>query len=408
MKHVWIWIAACMLFIPLYGGQITSQIQNEYEWTIEPHADGSAHIKMRAKLGIYSDSWSFTAKEANIKNLKAYEAGTKTPIQVKKTKVKDRTKYTFEFRTGQQGGFEFVVEYDELERVSEYKDAYYIYLGWTFGQKTICKATFILPKEHELISTKYSQPTEVFEQSNQVTVIAKKDVEKNKSFEIGVTFSGEGLRSLERAENNYRMKNYRKAKQAYQDAYDFYSQFSELYNKDQDQFLDSIKEHIQDLTTLLEEERVGETTAEADQKFQEAVESFENGEYEEALQIFKESLKLYYTVDNSEKADQCQEYINECGELLEKKEAKEEAEQLFEQGIEYYNAGQYDKAKTAFEQALDKFKAADDQEKVKECQEWIESCQEPESEEKGESNGICAGSCIIFLLLACAIFLKYD
>ncbi|MGD2250405.1 MAG: tetratricopeptide repeat protein [Candidatus Methanofastidiosia archaeon] len=407
MKHVWIWIAACMLFLSLYGEQVMSQIQNEYEWTIEPHTDGSAHIKMRGKLGIWSDSWAFTAKESNIKNLKAYEAETKTPIQVKKTKVKDRTKYTFEFRTGQQGGFEFIVEYDELERVSEYKNAYYIYLGWTFCQNTLCKASFILPKGHELISTKYSQPSDVSEQGGQVTVVAEQEVKENKSFEIGVTFSDKGVKSLNEAENNYRMKDYENAKKAYQDAYDFYSQFEELYNRDIDEFLDDIKGFIQECSSMIEEERIETTTAEADQKFQEALESYNNGEYEEALKTFKEALKLYYQTDNSEKADQCQDYINECGAYLEEEEAKEEAEQLFAQGMEYYNNQQYTEAKTAFEQALEKYKEAGDEQKVKECEEWIKSCEEPEEPEE-EKNGTCLGSFIVFLLLACAVLLKYD
>jgi tetratricopeptide (TPR) repeat protein len=406
LKQIWIWIAACMLFLSLYGGHVMSQVQNEYEWTIEPHTDGSAHIKMRAKLGISTDSWAFTAKESNIKNLKAYEAGTQTPIQVKKTKVKDRTKYTFEFRTGQQGGFEFIVEYDELERVSEYKNAYYFYLGWTFGFNTLCKANFILPKGHELISTKYSQPSSVSEHGGKVTVVAEQEVQENKSFEIGVTFSDIGVQSLKEAENKYRMKDYENAKKAYQDAYDFYSQFSELYNRDIDEFLDEIKGFIQECTRIGEQERIAQTTAEADQKFQEALESYNNEEYEEALKTFKEALKLYYQVDNSEKADECQDYINECGAYLEGEEAKEEAEQLFAQGMDYYNNQQYEEAKTAFEQALEKYKEADDDEKVKECEEWIESCEEPEEPE--EKNGICLGSCIIFLLLAYAVLLRYD
>jgi tetratricopeptide (TPR) repeat protein len=406
LKQIWIWIAACMLFLSLYGGHVMSQVQNEYEWTIEPHTDGSAHIKMRAKLGISTDSWAFTAKESNIKNLKAYEAGTQTPIQVKKTKVKDRTKYTFEFRTGQQGGFEFIVEYDELERVSEYKNAYYFYLGWTFGFNTLCKANFILPKGHELISTKYSQPSSVSEHGGKVTVVAEQEVQENKSFEIGVTFSDIGVQSLKEAENKYRMKDYENAKKAYQDAYDFYSQFSELYNRDIDEFLDEIKGLIQECTSIGEQERIAHTTAEADQKFQEALESYNNEEYEEALKTFKEALKLYYQVDNSEKADECQDYINECGAYLEGEEAKEEAEQLFAQGMDYYNNQQYEEAKTAFEQALEKYKEAGDDEKVKECEEWIESCEEPEEPE--EKNGICLGSCIIFLLLAYAVLLRYD
>jgi tetratricopeptide (TPR) repeat protein len=395
----------CMLCI--FSGQLgqaESPVHTGYEWTFKPFTDGNLHIEVMVTLGIRSSEWAFTvSKSAPVQNVTAYEAKSKKPIKVVEADEGDRTEYRLNFQESKKKGFQFVIEYDEAGSVEvKHSTAYYFYHGWSSCSETTHTATVILPKNHELILTNYVEPKETFMDHGQVAFTVTQDIPAEEAFRIGVMFSAEGKRLLELAQRNFRLKDYKEARDSYQKAYDFYSKFSNLYGRDKNAFLAEIKGHINECDGIFRQGTMGE----AEDRYGQAMQAFDSKEYEEALNLFASARKLYLTIEETEKADECQEYMAKCTDYQKKEELTAEAEQLLQEGIDHYEQGLYEEAETAFSQALEKFQEVGDEEKVQECQQWIESCESKKGEEKTESTGFCLGSFLIVLLQVSAILMK--
>lgn len=110
-----------------------------------------------------------------------------------------------------------------------------------------------------------------------------------------------------------------------------------------------------------------ETGIKADSLFQEGKSLYESGEYALAVLKLEEAKSLYLSL-NTEKSEECDIILKEC--------RQSEAEALLNEGISYCHQQQYDLANATLEKALALFTELQDTEKAEECQEWIASCRQ--------------------------------
>jgi tetratricopeptide (TPR) repeat protein len=415
MKRIIVCVAAfVLLFQAAYTGLVYSQGGGDfYEWTFEPKADGSVHVKVKIAIGFGYPSVPFTSPIFQpIKNIKAWEAGSGKPMDIKETDKGSRVEYDIQIPGIQGGGYEFYVEYDQLNTVWELNDkAYHFLFGWTSWMKSGHTATVILPKNHELLYTDPLDPVDVTTRTGQEYVEFEQTVEEEETFQFEIVFSDEGVLLLMNAENDFRTKKYGEAKEKYDEAIEFYEQFDVLYGKNKNTFLNDLRNRARESETKAGEEKAQQDREQAEEKYQEAVTAFNNKEYTEAEQLFKEAQTMYKSAGNTGKADECQEYIEKCAALAGQEELRAEADELFTEGVDLYGQEQYEEAKAKFEEALAKYTELEDEEKVTECQEWITTCEkgpEEQEEETGESEenggGTCTGSSLIIgALLGCAL-----
>ena len=400
MKRIGIWIVVCLLSLhAVYMEEVSSEVHDDYEWTMEPRVDGSVHVVVKVTLGSRRSSFSFSFwKSHPIENIKVWEAENGAPFNITEADEGDKTRYTFEFEGFKKKGFQFVVEYDWLGRIEEtYYGAYDFNFGWTSPSETTHTATVILPKNHELLYTKYLEPQEVSSSLNQVTIVFTEEVPEDGTFDFSLMFSLKGVQLLKQADSNFHLGKYKEAKEAYKDAIRFYSQFSKLYNRDKVVFIAELEGFVKECEAFLEEERIKQETQEAENKYEEAMTAFNNEEYEKAEQLFKEAQTLYESVNSAEKADECQEYIDQCVQVAEQQMIRSEADTLFSEGETNFEQQLYEDAKAKFEEALAKYTELGDEEKINECNEWISSC------ENELSGGFCMGSSLVFVVLLGAV-----
>ncbi len=303
-------------------------------------------------------------------------------------------------------GFQFYVEYDRLNAVTEQlDDVFYFYYGWGSPYLTTHTATAILPKKHELLYTNYNQPVNVTSQMDRLYVEFEEEVPEDGSFRVGVMFSQKGVQLLKKAESNFRLGQYNDAKSAYEDSIEFYSQFEELYGKDINSFLADLRDKVRDCEVKREEERVESSEQLGDEKYEEAVAAYNSGDYAGARQLFQQAQNAYLSAGNSEKADECQTYIETCDQSLEQGQQKTDADALFDEGIDLFDQQQYEDAKAKFEEALAAYTDLGDEEKVQECKDWISSCEEQMGGEE-DGGGTCMGSGLIVLAFLGAALTK--
>lgn len=408
MRHIWIWVVACVLLLhTIHVVQTHSQIHNFYEWTYEPNVNGTLHVKLKVTLSATSGSFGFSASESSpIENMKAWEADTQNPINISVEKKGDRIHYTVELPGMKGKGFQFYVEYDRLNAVTEQlDDVFYFYYGWGSPYLTTHTATAILPKKHELLYTNYNQPVNVTSQMDRLYVEFEEEVPEDGSFRVGVMFSQKGVQLLKKAESNFRLGQYNDAKSAYEDSIEFYSQFEELYGKDINSFLADLRDKVRDCEVKREEERVESSEQLGDEKYEEAVAAYNSGDYAGARQLFQQAQNAYLSAGNSEKADECQTYIETCDQSLEQGQQKTDADALFDEGIDLFDQQQYEDAKAKFEEALAAYTDLGDEEKVQECKDWISSCEEQMGGEE-DGGGTCMGSGLIVLAFLGAALTK--
>ena len=401
MKHIGLCIIACFLVLHLvYTEEASSKMHNNYEWTFEPKTDGSVHTKVKITLSGGYSCFTITSSSSTPKlNMKAWEADTGIPISITEADEGDKTKYTLEFQGTKRGGFQFFMEYDELEEVDLKRDeTYYFYFGWTSCYETTHTATVVLPKSHELLYTNYIDPKEV-SSALRLSIVFTEEVPEEETFRLGVMFSKTGVQLLKKADSNFRLRQYKEAKEAYKDAIRFYSQFSKLYNRDKVSFIAELTDYVSQCEAFLEEERIEYNTQVAEEKHQEGVTAFNSKEYAEAEQLFKQAQNMYKSVGNSEKADECQEYIDTCVAFAEQEQIRSEAEALFSEGETYCGQQLYEDAKAKFEEALAKYTELGDEEKINECNEWILTCEKELTSSVEENGGTCAGTSIVFVIL---------
>lgn len=142
------------------------------------------------------------------------------------------------------------------------------------------------------------------------------------------------------------------------------------------------------------------------QLLKDAENNFKRKKYDEAKKRYEDAIEFYsifdklYDRDKDDFLDELRERVTEC-ETKAEVQTKEEAENLFNEGIDYFNEQKHDQAEAKFKLALAKFKELGDEEKVKECEDWISSCEETKESEQPEENGggFCMGSSLILIAL---------
>lgn len=362
--------------------------------------DGSVHVQVKVTLGS-ADSYFRLSPYKNrpvvTESIKAWDAETGEPLDV--ILADKGTSITIECRFGEKKnrGYQFFVEFERLKEVEEdYSDVYSFDWNWL----GVCEqsANVILPKGQELLCTEYSDPEEVLSLDNVQVIFEKSDPEEEE-FPFGVVFSWKGVQLVMKAENYFDQGQYAEAKEAYEDAVTFYSQFPDLYGKDIS-FLAGLKKQVDECDFHLEEERIQYNLQLAEEKFQEAQTAFNDGDYRTADQLFKQAQTMYNSAGNSERAGVCQEYINQCSSLLEKEESRTKAEILFNEGIAHYEREEYDAAKSKFEASYALYRELGDEEKINKCEEWIDSCEEALE----SAGGFCFGTALVIIMMAAGLY----
>ena len=117
---------------------------------------------------------------------------------------------------------------------------------------------------------------------------------------------------------------------------------------------------------------------EAETFFETAQTSFENREYETAIETYEAALALYTEIVYSERSAECNIQIEECKRLI---SLRDQAESLYTQAEEHLNqeSGMFDtagyqEARSLFEQSMEKWEAYGDPDKVTDCEEKIHFC----------------------------------
>jgi len=372
----WKWVVVLVILLQMVPvEQACSRVCEDFEWTLEPHTNGTVHVKVKVTLGSRESSFGFPSwKTTPITNMKAWEAETGNPISILEVDEGENMRHELQFEEKKGKGFQFFAEYDRLDKVEEKKSgAYYLYWGWSSNNDTTHRVTVILPKNHELLATKYINPEEVSSYGGCLHLLFSEDVSADESFQVGVTFSQKGVQLIKSAENHFRMGNYEEARKVYLEASGFYLQFPDAYGLS----VGSLSLDLRHYATECEKKL-------AEGKFAEAVTALDAGDYERAQQLFEDAEEQYTLLGDPEKVNECRGYIDQCEQVIEKDQLKSEAESLLKQ--------QYAEAKTKFEEALAKYTELEDEEKVEECQEWITSC---EQEMPADGGGTCMGSSLV-------------
>jgi tetratricopeptide (TPR) repeat protein len=388
-------------------GYLQSKTYTIYEWEIEPNLDGSAHIEITITLGYWSSEISHTYSNSRpvvIESIRAWETASGAAIKVETADQGDSLKIVFKFGEKKEPGYQFTVEYDRLKKVEEkYEEVFYFDMA--FGGEIQHSATITLPVGHELLYATYLDPIEVSADANHVLVKFRKPDPEEEWFRCGVMFSKKGIQLLNNAENRFNRGQYEEAEDAYEVAIEFYSQFSELYGRDKDEFLAELEEKVTECKNLAEKERIERNTQIAEEKFEEALAAFNNEDYRSATVLFKEAQSKYNSVSDSEKASECQNYIDKCTEYLEKIQSRANAETLLDEGIAHFRQGQYEEAKTKFQEALTIFTELNDEEKIQDCKEWIASCEEAMKPPE-EEGGFCLGTILLVTLIGIGLIVS--
>ena len=362
-----------------------------YEWTFEPHIDGSVHVEWRVTICCEEKTFSTTwGKGRPIENVKVRDAETGESLESTLVDEGNMTKLQIELDEKGKSGYQFIVELDRLNSVREENEAYYFDFG--YSGRIEHAITIILPQGHEFLYATLLDVEKVYTQANRVSVLFEKVSHEEEQFDVGIHFSDKGVQLLKNAENYFRDGQYSDAEENYKDAIDFYSQFPTLYNRNKDEFLVELQEKISECKSLAEEERIERNTQLAQEKFEEANEAFNNKDYESAKGLFTEAQSMYSSVNDSAKVSECQDYIDECTHFLEQAQLRVKAEGFFNEGVTYFQQEQYEEAKIKFEEALAIFEELGDEEKIEECKEWIGSCDEA-------GKGSCVGTAMISLLV---------
>jgi tetratricopeptide (TPR) repeat protein len=384
---LWAVLFSCVAIEQSYS----ATVYHRYEWVLEPTINGSVHIAWTVTLcceeEVFSTTWG---KGRPIKDVKAKDAKTGESLQATLVDEGDRLKLQIELGEKGRSGYQVVIELDRLYSVKEEDEAYYFDFGYSGAiEHTI---TVILPTGHEFLYAQYLDVEKVTTAANRVSVLFEQVSHEKEQFDVGVWFSHRGIQLLEKAEIDFLNGQYSDAEKAYEDAVNFYSQISTLYNRNKDEFLAHLHGKAAECKSLAEEERIQKTTQLAEEKFTEAVAAFHGGDYESAKALFTEAQNKYNSVNDSAKVSECRDYIDTCTQYMEQAQSRAEAEALFSEGVIYFEQEQYEEAKTTFEEALIIFTELGDEEKAEECTERIASCEEA-------GKGSCLGTVLISLIV---------
>ena len=392
MKYNGMQIVACILLLQtICVGQVYSELCFDLEWTLEPETNGEIHVKAKITIEVRSNSLTLPfSKKTPIRNMKAWDVETGKSITITEAEEKDTTTYTLDFGSVKRKGFQFLVEYDQSKMIEELDEIYYFEWGWEFFCEVSQKVTVILPEDHELLRTDYVDPVKVSSHQDCLHLVVSENIPQGETFRIGVTFSQKGVELIKTAETHFQSGKYEVAKRAYEKASAFYLLFSDVYGRDAVALLLDLMDCIRDCDMKLAEE-----------KYEEAVQVFDNGNYTRAQLCFQKAQELYESAGDSRKFDECQDKIEQCTRMIEVEELKIEAEALFNEGGSLLEQQQYAEAKTKFEEALAKYTELGDEDKIQECEEKIASCQK-----ELEGGGFCTGSSLIVTVLLGASLIR--
>jgi len=298
-------------FQTLYTQQVYSNGYDFYEWTLEPRVDGSVHVRGMITLGrASSSSYIGFPKNWPVRNMVAWEVETGDSIEIVRTDHVSVILYVFKFDDTKEGGFQFIVEFDGIDIVKEKEDEVY-YFHWGWSGICECSATVILPDGHELLWTTYTNSEKVSLHKSRVSVVFTKDDPELGIFRFEVTFSKKGIDLINRGENNFVLRQFEEAKLAYQEAITFYSQFSELFDRDTDEFLAELQTRVTECDQGLMQQQEAETF------FNEGITYFEQQQYSVAKMKFEEALAVFTELQDTENVQECEEWIISCEKYLE-------------------------------------------------------------------------------------------
>jgi tetratricopeptide (TPR) repeat protein len=132
---------------------------------------------------------------------------------------------------------------------------------------------------------------------------------------------------------------------------------------------------IQEANTYIEKCNTG---IEADTLFDQAMDYFNNRDYESAIEEFNKAQEKYQEIEYTERAQECTTKAEESNKWI---TLREEATQLLDDGEESlktapstFSTSGYEESKAIFEQAKAKWEEYDDPEKVATCEEKIDLC----------------------------------
>ncbi|MFQ6088409.1 MAG: tetratricopeptide repeat protein [Candidatus Methanofastidiosia archaeon] len=138
-------------------------------------------------------------------------------------------------------------------------------------------------------------------------------------------------------------------------------------------------------------EEPDETEMEAENLFNEGIHQFEAGDYEDAIETLERAKEKYGELGDNEKVTEIEEKIKVCKRYL---HLSSEADGLFERAKTQYENGEYEKAKENFEKAKENYEELGDEKKAKECEKYLHLISEKEKE-KEEEAGIWILSAIL-------------
>lgn len=393
MRSYRVFVIFCLVLFLFTGIEqsFSAERYHRYEWIFEPNVDGSVHIEWGVTIcceeKIFSTTWG---KNRLIKNVEARDAETGESLEATLTDEGDRIKLQIELDEKGKPEYQFIVELDRSNSVKKENGFYYFDFGYSGRiEHTI---TIVLPEGYEFLYATLLGVEEVHTRANRVSVLFEKVSHEKEQFDVGIYFSNKGGQLLEKGESDFRNGEYSDAEEAYNDAIDFYSQFSTLYDRKKDEFLAELQEKATECKNRAEEQRIERDTQIAEEKFEEAMTAFNSGDYESAGAVFIEAQGIYNAVNDSAKASECQDYLDKCAHYVEQAQLRVTAEALFNEGVTYFQQGQYEGAKMKFEEALTIFTGLGDEEKMEECKEWIASCEEA-------GKGFCLGTVMISLVV---------
>ncbi len=128
---------------------------------------------------------------------------------------------------------------------------------------------------------------------------------------------------------------------------------------------------IETVESLIADTETG-TTAEA--LLQEGAALYESGDYVSAASKLQEAQQLFQSINVEN--EECTSLLQECEMEMGSTGVREHADILFSEGVTSFEKQQYERAKAKFEEALLLFTELQDSEKIEECNEWITSCEE--------------------------------
>ncbi len=359
-RHMWTWAVICLFFLQLTNAQASYSADSyRFEWTFTPNVHGNVHVDLKVTVPYSINSYQLNFYKGTVKELKAYEAKTGNPVKITKTED-EKVHYKCEFDNAEKG-FQFLVEFDKLNYVVEKEsEVYSFHFGWTADHDTTHQAVVVLPEKHELLSTEELNPAYLSVSNGQTRVTFHKYVPESDEFAFTVIFSRKGIDIVEEGDNKFTQEMYTDAKRAYERAIGFYSNLLIKWGWGTSEAVDQLEDRVENCDMLL-----------ADEKVEKAMTAFGSKDYAAAQTLFGEAQDIYRSIEDTAKVNECQDLIDQCIEIL---ELKEHAESQMDEGINYYDMRKYDQAKAAFEEALNSFKRLEDEEKAQECQKWIDSC----------------------------------